>query len=151
MRGDRAPDLICRQGRPLFVGLGEDDREVRWSVGVEKPHGVSVADGLAEPFGHLPQQSFDLYLLQLFVDVLCVVELDQKNRERPVVAHGAVGLLADQRVDELRVPDPGRRVDDPKQRTGGPVGLAVAAAGAILRGLRNLRAAVPAGSHGGEF
>src|SRR5207253_9870430 len=70
VRGDRAPDLVCRKRGSLLVGLWEDDREVGWSVRVEKPHGVSVADGLAEPFGHLPEQSFDLDLLQLFVDVL---------------------------------------------------------------------------------
>ena len=54
-------------------------------------------------------------VLELLVDVLGVIELDHENGERPVVADGAVGLLADQRVDELRVPDPGDRVDHPEQ------------------------------------
>ena len=75
--------------------------------------------------------------------VLGVIELDHENRERAVVAHGAVGLLADQRLGELLVPDPGDRVDDPEQGAGSLVRLAVPANVAVLRAEGHVRAAVP--------
>ena len=151
MGGDRAPDLVCRQRRPLLVGFGQNDRKVRRPVCVQESNRVGVADRLAEPLRQLAQQALDLDRLELLVDVLGVVQLDRQHRQRPVVADGAIGLLADQGVDELRVPDPGHRVDHPEKGARGPVGLAVAAARAVLRGLRHLGAAIPAGRHGRQL
>src|SRR5882672_5083052 len=70
------------------------------------------------------------------------------SRKRTVIAHGAVRLLADQGVDERRVPDARGRVDDPEKGAGGVIALAVTARRAVLRGLRQLGIAVPAGGHG---
>src|ERR1700682_1596400 len=79
--------------------------------------------------------------------MLGVVELDHQHREWAVVADGAVRLLTDKCVDELRVPDPRHRVDHPIKRARGAVALAVATAWAVLRSLGDFRVAVPAGDH----
>src|SRR5260370_35915536 len=78
-----------------------------------------------------------------------MVQLDDEERERPVVADRPVGLLAAPGIDELGVPVPGDGIDDPIPGARGLVGLAVPAIWAVLGSLRQLRIAVPAGAHGG--
>src|SRR5665213_654822 len=76
-----------------------------------------------------------------------VVELDHEHRQRTVVADRPICLLADQRVDELRVPDPGNRVDDAEKGARRSIGLAVPAAVAVLRPVGHLGVAIPARDH----
>src|SRR5260370_14330663 len=112
---------------------------MRWRCRVQKRDRVRVADGLAQALRYLAQQAFQLDVPELLVDVLSMVQLDDEERERPVVADRPVGLLADQGIDELGVPDPGDGIDDPEQGARGLVGLAVAAIWAVLSHLRQLR------------
>src|SRR5712691_4422423 len=150
MRGDAAPDLVCGEGGSLLVGLWEHDGEMRWPFDVEEGDRVGVAYRLSEPLRDLAQQSLQLDVAELLMDVLGVIELDDQDRERAVVADGPVGLLADQCVDELGVPDPGHGVDHPEQGARGSVRLAVAATRAVLGPVGQLRVAVPTGAHGGH-
>ena len=101
MGGDPPADLVGGKGRALLVRLGQDDGEMRRPLRIQKSDGVGVADGLPEPLRDLAQQPFKLDVPELLVDVLGVVELHHQHRQRPVVADGPIGLLADQGVDEL--------------------------------------------------
>jgi len=114
MGGDRAADLVGGQGGALVIGFGQHDGEVGRSVRIEERDRVGVADGLAKAFRDLAQEPLDLDLRELLVDVLGVVELDHQDGQRAVVAHRPVGFLADQRVDEFRIPDACDRVHDPE-------------------------------------
>ena len=118
---------------------------MRRALGVEEAERVGVADRVPQRVGDLGEEHVQLRLAQLVVDVLRVVELDHQDRERPVVAHRAVRLLADEGLDELLVPDPGDGVDDTEQRARAAVRLAVPAGVAVLGADGNVRTAVPAG------
>src|SRR2546430_15607255 len=74
-----------------------------------------------------------------------MVQLNHEHRERAVIPDSTVGLLADQRLDELLIPDPCHRIHDAKEWAGGAVRLAVTAGVAELGGVRHFGAAVPAG------
>src|SRR5260370_180571 len=130
-------------------GLREGDGEMGWPFRVQERDRVGGADGLAKALRNFAQQPFQLDVPELLVDVFCVVQLYDQEGERPVVADRPVGLLADQGIDELGVPDPGHGIDDPIEGARGLVGLALAAIWAVLGSLRQLRIAVPAGAHGG--
>src|SRR2546427_222117 len=80
VRGDGAPDLVGGQGGSLLVGRGQDDGEMRRSLGVQKSHCVGVADGLAQTLRDLAQQPFKLDVAELLVNVLGVVKRDAQDR-----------------------------------------------------------------------
>ena len=80
MGRDRAADLVGGESRALLVGLRQHDREMRRSFRVQEGDGVGVADGLPQAFRDLAQQSLDLDVFELLVDVLGMVELDHEHR-----------------------------------------------------------------------
>src|SRR6185295_10662841 len=91
------------------VGLGEEDGELLAAVAGDD---VGLADGLAEGGGQVAEHLVPHLVAVGLVDVLEVVEVEEEQRQRVVVALGAAELLAEAVLEVAVVVDGGEPVGD---------------------------------------
>jgi hypothetical protein len=96
------------------VGLGQDDHELLADVAADDVHRTDV---VAEPSGHGIEHLVAGDVAVGVVEPLEVVEVDQDDRELPVVASGPLQLLLEACQHGLAIEDLGELVDG-RQRPG---------------------------------
>ena len=109
MRGDRGAGALDGDQRLLLVGLGHEQREL---VAAQAGEDVLGAGDVAQRGGDGGQHDVAALVAERVVDRLEVVDVEQRERERPLVAQRAGELLAQALVE-------GAVVGQARERIGG--------------------------------
>ena len=105
--GDQPPSSLHGDQRLLARRLGQDPREL---VSPHPPQRVLGAGEVAQAAGH-PYQHLIPYLVTTdVVDVLEVVDVDDRHGERPGVPHRAGDLGGQPLLQSAMVGQPGKRI-----------------------------------------
>ena len=107
-RADETAELLGARSRRIGIGLGHDDHELFAAIAADE---VDAPDVAGQHFRDLAQHEVAGHVTVGVVDPLEVVQVDQHDRARPLVAGGPLELVLEPGQQRLPVERTGQQVD----------------------------------------